>query len=279
MEDIGPAEAHRESGAHRARSPTQPGHRAFATEVATVAGTAVGPDLKSTAAAYVAAGTAADQSGAAMAGSEEDGIAAEKKSLHASERDREENQKRREIFLARLRALPPEKLIFLDESGVTTQMTRLYGRAPAGVRIHEAVPQGRWKVLTILGAISLRGWEAVMTVEAATDTEVFLAYLDTVLCPRLKPGDVVVMDNLSVHKVNGVLERIHACQAELLYLPPYSPDLNPIEKAWSKLKQRLRATKARTAETLDQAIADSLSLITTANLRSWFLHAGYSIPV
>ena len=153
-----------------------------------------------------------------------------------------------------------ERLIFLDESGVSTQMTRLYARCAGGARIHESTPDGRWKILTILGAISTRGMIATMTIEAATDREIFLAYLDEVLCPKLRPGDVVVLDNLSSHKVQGVRERIEAAGAQLLYLPPYSPDLNPIEKAWAKLKQLLRAAKARTKEALDQAIAELLPL-------------------
>jgi transposase len=144
-----------------------------------------------------------------------------------------------------------ERLIFLDESGVSTQMTRLYARCTGGARIHETTPDGRWKILTILGAISIRGMIATMTIEAATDREIFLAYLDEVLCPKLRPGDVVVMDNLSSHKVKGVRERIETAGAQLLYLPPYSPDLNPIEKAWAKLKQQLRAAKARTKDALD----------------------------
>jgi transposase len=213
-----------------------------------------------------------------MAGAEKDGTAVEKKSLHAQQRDSEENQQRREAFLQRIAHIQPEKLIFFDESGVTTQMTRLYGRAEAGTRIHEAIPQGHWKVLTILGAFSLRGWTGVMTVEAATDAEVFLAYLDSVLCPQLEPGDVVVMDNLSTHKVEGVQQRIQACGAELLYLPPYSPDLNPIEKAWSKLNQLLRGLKARTAETLNQAISLALPQITPDNVHAWFRLTGYYTP-
>jgi len=133
-----------------------------------------------------------------------------------------------------------DRLIFLDESGVSTQMTRLYARCAGGARIHETTPDGRWKILTILGAICTRGMIATMTIEAATDREIFLAYLDEVLCPKLRIGDVVIMDNLSSHKVQGVRERIEAAGAQLLYLPPYSPDLNPIEKAWAKLKQLLR---------------------------------------
>ena len=163
-----------------------------------------------------------------------------------------------------------EQLIFLDESGVSTQMTRLYARCMGGARIHETTPDGRWKILTILGAISIRGMIATMTIEAATDREIFLAYLDEVLCPKLRPGDVVVMDNLSSHKVKGVRERIETAGAQLLYLPPYSPDLNPIEKAWAKLKQLLRAAKARTKEALDQAIAELLPLLTAEDAKAWF---------
>ena len=109
-----------------------------------------------------------------------------------------------------------ERLIFLDESGVSTQMTRLYARSTGGARIHETTPGGRRKILTILGAISTRGMIATMTIEAATDGEIFLAYLDEVLCPKLRPGDVVVLDNLSSHKVKGVREKIEAAGAQLL---------------------------------------------------------------
>jgi transposase len=110
-------------------------------------------------------------------------------------------------------------------------MTRLYARSLGGRRIREATPGSHWKIMTILGAMSLRGMIATMTIEEATDTDIFLAYVEHVLCPALHPGDVVVMDNLSSHKVQGVQQRIEKCGAEVLYLPPYSPDLNPIEKA------------------------------------------------
>jgi len=193
------------------------------------------------------------------------------------ERDTEANRQRREEFLATLAAVPPEKLIFLDESGVTTQMTRFWGRAPKGERIEEATPQGHWKVLTTLGALSLRGIEAAMTIESPTDGEVFTAYVQQVLCRKLQPGDVVVLDNLSAHKVEGIRELIEGCGAQLLFLPPYSPDLNPIEQAWSKFKQFLRAAKARTAEALEQAVTDALQTITADNAVAWFRHCGYGI--
>ena len=196
-------------------------------------------------------------------------FALEKKSLHATERDTAANRQRRKAFVETVRQVAPEDLIYLDESGVSTQMTRLYARASGGQRVHDAVPGGHWKMLTILGALDHTGMLAAMTVEAATDREVFLAFLEEVLCPKLRPGHVVVMDNLSAHKVDGVRERIENCGASVLYLPPYSPDLNPIEKAWSKLKAGLRAAGARTAETLHHAVAQLLPTITAQNATAW----------
>jgi transposase len=198
------------------------------------------------------------------------GFASEKKSLHATERDTEANLKCRQQFAAKIRTVAPEQLIFLDESGVTTSMTRLYARSLGGGRIHESTPGGHWKIMTILGAMSLRGMIATITIEAATDAEIFLAYVEHVLCPALKSGDVLVIDNLSSHKVSGVRKLIEAAGAEVLYLPPYSPDLNPIEKAWAKLKQLLRAAKARTKEALDQAIQETLKLTSADNAQAWF---------
>lgn len=201
---------------------------------------------------------------------EKAGAAVEKKSLHANERDTEANRVKREQFLQRIRSTPPERLIFLDESGVTTSMTRLRARCLGGKRIQEATPGGHWKILTVLGAMSLRGMIATMTIEAATDADIFLAYIEQVLSPELKPGHVVVMDNLSSHRVSGVRELIEKAGAELLYLPAYSPDLNPIEKAWAKIKQLLRSAKARTKETLDQAITDALLHISQDDAKAWF---------
>lgn len=167
--------------------------------------------------------------------------------------------------------------MFLDESGATTQMTRTYGRAPRGERVREATPQGHWNILTLFAALTTRGLEAPMTIAEPTDGDIFLAYIEQVLCPRLRPGQVVVMDNLSAHKVSGVRELIEARGARLLYLPPYSPDLNPIEQAWSKIKQVLRSLKARTAETLDHAVAEALKTITAENAVAWFAHCGYGV--
>ncbi len=147
---------------------------------------------------------------------EKAGAAVEKKSLHANERDTEANRIKREQFLQHIRATPPERLIFLDESGVTTSMTRLRGRCVGGRRIHEATPGGHWRIMTILGAMSLRGMVATMTIEEVTDADIFLAYVEQVMCPALKPGNLVVMDNLSSHKVNEVRQAIEEAGAELL---------------------------------------------------------------
>ena len=149
-------------------------------------------------------------------------------------------------------------------------MTRLYGRCQGGGRLHEATPQSHWKVLTIVGAMSLRGMIATMTIAEPTDSDIFLAYVEHVLCPALRPGDVVVMDNLRAHQADEVREWIEKRGAELLYLPPYSPDLNPIEKAWSKLKNLLRQARARTQEALEAAIAALLPQITPADAQAWF---------
>jgi transposase len=153
-------------------------------------------------------------------------------------------------------------------------MTRLYGRAEGGARICEGTPGGHWSVLTMLGALSLDGVKAMMTIEAATDGDIFRAFVDAILCPRLEAGDVVVADNLSVHKVDGVREAIEARGARLVFLPPYSPDLNPIEKVWSKLKALLRTAKARTHQDLEAAISTALLQITAHDARAWFRHSG-----
>ena len=218
-----------------------------------------------------------DQSGAVMAGVAEDGSASEKKSIHAREQDSEEGRRRRHAWREQLASIDPRLLVFVDESGATTEMTRRYGRAFGGQRVREATPAGHWRTLTVLGAMSAEGLIATMTIEAPTDREVFLGYLEEVLCPRLKPGQIVVMDNLSSHKVAGVSELIHAAGAELLYLPPYSPDFNPIEKCWSKLKQKLRSLKARTLDALETAVAVAIPDISPQNAQAWFKHCGYGL--
>lgn len=155
-----------------------------------------------------------------MAGVAEDGPASEKKSIHASEQDSEEGRRRRQAWREQVASIDARRLVFVDESGATTETTRRYGRALGGQRVQEATPAGHWRTLTVLGAMSADGLIAAMTIEAPTDRDVFLGCLEQVLCPSLKPGQIVVMDNLSSHKVAGVRDPIQAAGAELLYLPP-----------------------------------------------------------
>jgi transposase len=144
--------------------------------------------------------------------------------------------------------------VFLDESGAQTSMTRTRGRAPRGQRVVAKVPGGHWKIVTMIGAVRISGPFATASIVGATDSDVFRTYVREVLTPQLRPGDVVVMDNLAPHKAAGVREAIAAIGAELRYLPPYSPDFNPIENMWSKVKGRLRSLATRTVESLHDAI-------------------------
>ena len=169
------------------------------------------------------------------------------------------------------------RLKFLDESGSNLALTRLFGRAAPGRRVAEGVPQNRGENVTMLAAIGLGGVSAPMTVNGAVDGEVFLIYVRQVLVPTLSAGDIVVMDNLGAHRVAGVAEAIEEAGARVEYLPPYSPDYNPIEKCWSKVKTALRKAKARTREALEAALKEALLQITAADARAWFAHCGYSV--
>lgn len=155
-------------------------------------------------------------------------------------------------------------------------MTREYARAPRGERVHGAVPRNAGTVTTMIGALDLNGVRAMMTVEGATDGEVFETFLERVLLRRLKPGDIVVLDNVGAHKTADVRRLIRAAGARVLFLPPYSPDLNPIELCWSKLKALLREFGARTRQALDEAIRRAMDLIDAGDAAAWFAHCGYS---
>ena len=174
-------------------------------------------------------------------------------------------------------AIDPRRLKFVDEAGVNLAMTRLYGRALPGERVIGTVPQNDGQHVTILGAVGVQGIQAVMTVEGPTDTEVFRAYIKHVLGPTLTAGDMVVMDNLAAHKAPGIQQMLARRRVRLLYLPPYSPDLSPIEPCWSKVKTALRKAKARTREALDTAITDALGTITAMDALGWFRHCGYAL--
>lgn len=183
----------------------------------------------------------------------------------------------RQRFQQLMAQTAPADLVFLDESGVTTRLTRLYGRAPKGERVREAVPQGGWTVMTILGALNATGIQAAMTIEAATDADVFATFMADVLGPTLRAGQVVVLDNLSAHKDPRVQKAVEARGCRLVYLPPYSPDLNPIEMAWAKVKSYLRAQKARTWERLEQEVGAALATITSQDAQGFFRHCGYAL--
>ena len=155
-------------------------------------------------------------------------------------------------------------------------MTRLRGRARRGERVHATSPHGHWHTTTMISSIRLDGSSACMAIEGATDTEVFRAYVRDVLCPTLRAGDVVIMDNLSPHKSDLTLGLIEAAGASVRFLPAYSPDLNPIEKMWSKVKQHLRGAEARTREELVAAIAAALLTVTPQDAMGWFASCGYS---
>jgi len=170
-------------------------------------------------------------------------------------------------------------MFFLDEAGSHVAMTPDYAWAPRGQRVNDAVPRNRGTVTTMIGALTVVGLVALMTVEGATDAEVFDAYVEHVLVPQLKPGDIVVVDNLGAHKSVAIRDRIEAAGARLLFLPPYSPDFNPIEECWSKLKTLLKKVGARTREELDQAIAYCMTRITPSDALGWIRHAGYACGV
>jgi transposase len=169
-------------------------------------------------------------------------------------------------------------LVFIDESWATTNMTRLYGRAPLGERVVEPVPFGHWKRTTFVAGLRLTGLMAPMTVDGSINGELFVAYVEQVLVPELRPGDIVVMDNLSSHKRKGVKEAIEKAGCSLRFLPPYSPDLNPIENAFAKFKSILRKAKERTVEGLRRVLFDSLAAFSEEECANYVRHAGYSGP-
>jgi transposase len=165
--------------------------------------------------------------------------------------------------------------VFIDESGAKTNMTRLYGRAFGGKRAVDTAPHGHWSTTTMISALRFDGSTADMVLDGATDGTAFLTYVREILTPSLQRGDLVVMDNLAAHKMPKVLETIEASGAKVCFLPPYSPDFNPIEKMWSKIKAYLRKVKARTKETLWQAIGVALKKVTASDARGWFESCGY----
>jgi transposase len=198
-----------------------------------------------------------------------------KKTAHASEQERPDVVSERLTWRAAQPDLDAARLVFIDETGASTKMARLYGRSLRGTRCRAAIPHGHWKTTTFVGALRLAGMTAPMVLDGPMDGPAFLAYVEQVLAPTLKPGDIVVLDNLPAHKPAAVRTVIEATGAELRYLPPYSPDLNPIEMAFSKLKASLKKAAARTIHDLWSAIAEAVPRFTAHQCRNYFTEAGY----
>jgi transposase len=198
----------------------------------------------------------------------------EKKSAHAAEQDRPDILKRRWAWFDGQLDLDPDRLVFIDETWATTSMARTRGRAPRGERLRAAIPH-HWKTTTFVAGLRNTGMIAPMVLDGPINGELFQAYVDQVLVPELRPGDTVVMDNLSSHKGASVRAAIEAAGAGLLYLPPYSPDFNPIELAFAKLKTLLRSAAARTIPDLWDAIRRSLTCFASAECRAYLAAAGY----
>jgi transposase len=198
-----------------------------------------------------------------------------KKNLHASEQERKDVQRARKAWQQARPTLEVEKLVFIDETWISTSMTRRSGRAPRGQRCLDSAPQGHWETTTFVGALRCRRLTVPMVTDGPMDGETFLAYVQQFLCPTLQPGDTVILDNLSSHKVTGVAQAITATGATLLDLPPYSPDLNPIEKFFSKLKALLRKAAQRDLDALWKEIGELLNKVSPSECTNYFASCGY----
>jgi transposase len=184
-------------------------------------------------------------------------------------------QAEREKLQRRQRRIAGGRIVALDESGVTISMTPTRARSPRGKRVYDHVPRNRGQVITVLGAMSLAGIIALATIDAATSGDVFTAYVEQLLVPELRPGDLVIMDRLAAHRLLRVKELIEGVGASILLLPPYSPDLNPIELFWGWLKKRLREQKRRTRAEVDDAIVEGMDDLPREHIVSWFKACGY----
>ena len=200
---------------------------------------------------------------------------ASKKTAHAAEQERPDVARRRWAWFEGQLDLDPRRLVFIDETGASTKMARLRGRAKRGQRCRASIPHGHWKTTTFTAALRLDRLIAPMVLDGPMNGAAFLAYVEQVLVPELEPGDVVIMDNLPAHRVKGVREAIEAASATLLFLPPYSPDFNPIEQLFAKLKALLRKAAARTVDALWQTIAEVIEVFTTDECANYFRNSGY----
>ena len=203
------------------------------------------------------------------------GLDVQKKTAHALEQDRSDVLRRREAWFEEQPDLDPARLVFVDETGLSTKMARLRGRAPRGERCRAGVPHGHWKTTTFTGALRLEGMTAPFVYDGAMNGPVFLAYVEQVLGPTLSPGDVVIMDNLPAHKGTAIREAIERVGARLVFLPPYSPDFNPIENAFAKLKTLLRARAERTIDALWDTTGELIDAFQPNECANYFQAAGY----
>jgi transposase len=200
---------------------------------------------------------------------------AKKKTLIALEQQREDIAEARRQWASEQLSIEPDRVVFIDETWAKTNLTRTYGRSPRGARLVARVPYARWETTTFLGAMRSTGFVAPLCVDGAINGDLFRAWVEQHLVKSLRPGDVVVMDNLSSHKTPGVVAAIEAVGAQVRYLPPYSPDLNPIELAFSKFKKLLRDGAQRTTEKLWQLCGKVLDLFTESECRNYLRHCGY----
>lgn len=210
-----------------------------------------------------------------MAGPEAAGTASKKKSLRAQELQDPAVQAERDAWQKRTADLDPSRLVFVDQSNARTDLTRMYGRAPRGERVVGYVPHRHWQATTMLGVLRHDGTRACATYEGGTDLAVMQTYIECQLRLLIHPGDIVVLDRLAAHKSPKVVAAIEALGAEVWLLPPYSPDLNPIEKLWSKVKAFLRKMLRQTEATLGDLITKAFETITPSDAENWFAHCGY----
>ena len=197
--------------------------------------------------------------------------------VHAQEQERKDVAEKRKNWVEQQGEFDSSKCVFLDESGVNIDLTRRYGRAKGAARVHDKVPLNTPKSTTILSSVRLDGETVYTHFQGSLTGDRFLTYVKGQLVPHLREGDIVIMDNLRSHKVSGVREAIEEAKAFVLYLPPYSPDFNPIEMLWSKLKAFLRKEKTRSLPDLDTAIPRAFDSISTSDIAGWFQAAGYSL--
>ncbi len=199
--------------------------------------------------------------------------------IHAAERDRPDVARRRAAWKRNQPKTNAERLIFIDETWTKTNMTRLRGRAPRGQRLIDKTPHGHWKTTTLIAALGISGMRCSTVVDGAVNGDVFEAFVEQVLVPELRAGDGVIMDNLSSHKRVRVRELIEATGARLVFLPPYSPDLNPIELIFAKIKQSLRSLACRTRDALWNAMQSVLDQVTPDDAQNCYHHCGYTLRV